>query len=36
MSQEDTSLEDHKPLVLTRSVEVATALVIALFGLLVA
>ena len=36
MSQADTSLEDHKPLVLTRSVEVATALVIALFGLLVA
>ncbi len=36
MSQEDTSHEDHKPLVLTRSVEVATALVIALLGLLVA
>ncbi len=35
MSQEDTSHEDHKPLVLTRSVEVATALVIALLGLLV-
>ncbi len=36
MSEKDTSLEDHKPLVLTRSVEVATALVIALLGLLVA
>lgn len=36
MSQEDTSLEDHKPLVLTRPVEVATALVITLLGLLVA
>lgn len=36
MSQEDTRHEDNSPLVSTRTVEVATALVIALLGLLVA